>query len=248
MNEEAKGLGHRILIKISGEALNGSGDSIYDKRCLDNVCEMIKPIINKNIQIAIVIGAGNLLRGRDSEKWDIKRPDADEMGIIFTVANALMLRNRLKTYDIHAVVMTPMVIGGSTKLFNRYDAIEKLNNGEVVIFGGGIGNPFVSTDYPAVQKAIEIESDILYMAKNIDAVYDSDPKINNDAKRYKKISYQTCLEKNINVCDTAAFVLAKEFGIDMHLYDGKEKNALVRIIDGESIGTIVSANVEDIIY
>ena len=173
----------RILLKISGEALNGSGDAIYDKSCLDNICEMIKSIVTRKIQLAIVIGAGNLLRGRDAITWDIKRPDADEVGMIFTVGNALMLRNRLKMYDIHAVIMTPMVIGGSTKLFNRYEAIEKLDNGEVVIFGGGIGNPFVSTDYPAVQKAIEIDADILYMAKNIDAVYDSNPKINSEAKR-----------------------------------------------------------------
>lgn len=238
----------RIIVKISGEALNGSGEAIYDKNSLDNICEMIKSIVNRKIQLAIVIGAGNLLRGRDAITWDIKRSDADEIGMVFTVANALMIRNRLIMNDIHADIMTPMAIGGSTKLFNRYEAIEKINNGEVVIFGGGIGNPFVSTDYPAVQKAIEIDADLLYMAKNIDAVYDSNPKINNNAKRYKQISYETCLEKNINVCDTTAFILAKEYGLKIHLYDGNEKNGLLRIIDGEIMGTIVYSNIEDIVY
>lgn len=241
-------MAHRILVKISGEALNGGNTSIYNKSSLDNICETVQSIVNRNIQLAIVIGAGNLLRGRDAVSWDIKRPDADEMGMIFTIANALMLRNRLHTYGINATIMTPTAIGGSTTLFNRYEAIKKLNQGEVVIFGGGIGNPFVSTDYPAVQRAIEIDADIVYMAKNIDAVYDSDPRINKDAKCYKQINYSTCIEKSIQVCDTAAFILAKDYTVKMHLYDGNEKNGLLRIIGGEAMGTIVAANIEDIMY
>ncbi len=230
--------GRRILIKISGEALSGNA-SIYDKSIIDNICDEIKKVKEAGYQVAIVTGAGNLLRGRDAENWEIDRADADEMGMLFTVTNALMLRNKLNKLGISAKVMTPMLLGGITTIYNRKDAISMLEDNSVIIFGGGIGNPFVSTDYPAVQKAIEIEAAMLLMAKNIDGVYDSDPRFNKNAKRYQQVSYNTCISNKIKACVSAAFLLAEEFGITMYLYDGKEKNVIFNIADGKYNGTMI---------
>lgn len=238
----------RILIKISGETLCGGSQSIYDKDVINNICHEIKRIKEEGYQIAIVIGAGNLLRGRDAQKWEIDRTDADEMGMLFTVANALMLRNKLSQLGMNIKVMTPMLLGGMTEIYNRKDAIKMLEDNYIIIFGGGIGNPFVSTDYPAVQKSIEIEADILFMAKNIDGVYDSDPHLNGNAKRYQQISYETCVSNKIKVCDAAAFILAEEFGITMHLYDGKDKNAIFNIMEGKNIGTVIKKKCIDVFY
>jgi len=240
--------GKRILIKVSGEALSGESQSIYDKTVIDNICYEIKKVKEEGYQIAIVIGAGNLLRGRDAQNWEIDRPDADEMGMLFTVANALMLRNKLGKIGIKSMVMTPMLLGGISEIYNRKDAIKMLEDDYIIIFGGGIGNPFVSTDYPAVQKSIEIEADMLFMAKNIDGVYDSDPHLNKNAKRYQQLSYDTCVSKKIKACDSAAFMLAEEFGITMYLYDGKDKNAIFNIIEGKNIGTVIKKNCMDVLY
>lgn len=240
--------GRRILIKVSGEALSGDGLSIYDKTVIDNICYEIKKVKESGYQIAIVVGAGNLLRGRDAENWEIDRPDADEMGMLFTVTNALMLRNKLSKFGIATKVMTPMLLAGITTIYNRNDAIKMLEDNYVIIFGGGIGNPFVSTDYPAVQKSIEIEADMLFMAKNIDGVYDSDPRHNKNAKRYQQLSYDTCVSKKIKACDSAAFMLAEEFGVTMYLYDGKDKNAIFSIIEGKNVGTVIKKKCTDIFY
>ncbi|HKL79542.1 MAG TPA: UMP kinase [Mobilitalea sp.] len=238
----------RILIKVSGEALNGDGISIYDKATIDNFCCEIKKAKEEGYQIAIVVGAGNLLRGRDAENWGLDRPDADEMGMLFTVTNALMLRNKLSKFGITTNVMAPMLLGGITTIYNRKEAIKMLEDNTVVIFGGGIGNPFVSTDYPAVQKAIEIEADMLLMAKNIDGVYDSNPRFNENAKRYQQVSYDTCVKNKIKVCDTSAFILAEEFGVTMYLYDGKEKKVILNIIEGKNVGTIIKKDCIDVFY
>lgn len=240
--------GKRVLIKISGETLSGESQSIYDKAVIDNICYEIKKVKEEGNQIAIVIGAGNLLRGRDAQNWEIDRPDADEMGMLFTVANALMLRNKLSQIGMNTKVMTPMLLGGITEIYNRKDAIKMLEDNYIIIFGGGIGNPFVSTDYPAVQKSIEIEADMLFMAKNIDGVYDSDPHLNKNAKRYQQLSYDTCVSKKIKACDSAAFMLAEEFGITMYLYDGRDKNAIFNIIEGKNIGTVIKMNCMDVFY
>ena len=240
--------GRRLLIKVSGEALSGDGLSIYDKTIIDNICNEIKKVKDKGHQIAIVIGAGNLLRGRDAENWGIDRPDADEMGMLFTVTNALMLRNKLSKLNISTKVMTPMLLGGITTIYNRKDAIKMLEDNYVIIFGGGIGNPFVSTDYPAVQKAIEIEADMLLMAKNIDGVYDLDPRFNKKAKRYQQVSYDTCVSNKIKACDPSAFMLAEEYGVTMYLYDGKEENAIFNIEEGKNIGTVIKKNCVDVFY
>lgn len=240
--------GSRIIIKISGEALSGDGLSIYEKTIIDNICNEIKKVKEKGYQIAIVVGAGNLLRGRDAEKWGIDRPDADEIGMLFTVTNALMLRNTLSKLGISTKVMTPMQLGGITTIYNRKDAIKMLEDNNVIIFGGGIGNPFVSTDYPAVQKAIEIEADMLLMAKNIDGVYDLDPRFNKNAKRYQQVNYDTCVSNKIKVCDTSAFILAEEYGVTMYLYDGKEKNVIFNIVEGKNIGTVIKKNCSDVFY
>lgn len=240
--------GRRLLIKVSGEALSGDGLSIYDKTIIDNICNEIKKLKEEGYQVAIVAGAGNLLRGRDAENWGIDRPDADEMGMLFTVTNALMFRNKLSKLGISTKVMTPMLLGGITTIYNRKDAIKMLEDNNVIIFGGGIGNPFVSTDYPAVQKAIEIEADMLLMAKNIDGVYDLDPRFNKNVKRYQQVSYDTCVSNKIKACDSSAFLLAEEFGVTMYLYDGKEKNVILNIVEGKKIGTVIKKNCTDVFY
>lgn len=240
--------GKRILLKVSGEALCGDGSSIYDKTIINNMCCEIKSLNEEGYQIAIVVGAGNLLRGRDAEKWGIDRPDADEMGMLFTVTNALMLRNKLSKLGISAKVMTPMLLGGITTIYNRKDAITMLENNNVIIFGGGIGNPFVSTDYPAVQKAIEIEANMLLMAKNIDGVYDLDPQLNMNVKRYQQVSYETCVKNKIKVCDPSAFILAEEFGVTMYLYHGKEGNVIHNIMEGKNVRTVIKKSCKNIFY
>ena len=239
---------HFAIAKNTGEALSGDGLSIYDISITDSICNEIKKVKEDGYQIAIVVGAGNLLRGRDAENWGIDRPDADEMGMLFTVTNALMLRNKLSKLGISTKVMTPMQLGGITIIYNRIEAIKMLEDDNVIIFGGGIGNPFVSTDYPAVQRAIEIEADMLLMAKNIDGVYDLDPRSNKNTRRYQQVSYNTCVSNKIKACDSSAFMLAEEFGVTMYLYDGKERNAIFNIVEGKNVGTVIKKNCTDIFY
>ncbi len=133
-------------------------------------------------------------------------------------------------------------------MFSNRFKTQIFDDNYIIIFGGGIGNPFVSTDYPAVQKSIEIEADMLFMAKNIDGVYDSDPHLNGNAKRYQQLSYETCVSNKIKVCDAAAFILAEEFGVTMHLYNGKDKNAIFNIIEGKNIGTVIKKKCNDVFY
>lgn len=238
----------RILIKISGEALSGNVRSIYDKSSIDNLCKEIMNVKDAGYQVAIVVGAGNLLRGRDAIEWGIDRPDADEMGMLFTVTNALMLRNKLSNLGTSTKVMTPMLLGGITSIYNRKEAIQLLKDNNIVIFGGGIGKPFVSTDYPAVQLSIEIGADMLLMAKNIDGVYDQDPRFHQNAKRYQQLSYETCVSNKLKVCDQSAFILAEEFGLTMYLYDGKERDVILDIVNGMKIGTVIKKDCTDEYY
>lgn len=238
----------RFIMKISGEALKGDGASLYDTSIIDGICVEIEKVVSAGFQLALVVGAGNLLRGRDAESWGLNRVDADEMGMLFTVANSLMLRNKLNQYGVNATVMTPMLLGGISEVYNRKVAMKYLDEGRVVIFGGGIGNPFVSTDYLAVQRAIEIEADMLLMSKNIDGVYEADPRKDLNAKRYQQLSYKTCIMKKIKACDTSAFLLAEEFGLPMYLYKGKDNREVFDIINGRAIGTVIKQECKDVFY
>lgn len=234
----------RVVIKVSGEFLRGDSKDLYNVNLVREFCDNIARFKKEN-QIALVVGAGNLMRGRDYIRWGMKRVEADEMGMLFTVANALFLRNILNLMGVETIVMSPIQIVGITEQYNRSNAIRLLEEGKIVIFGGGIGNPFVSTDYLAVQRSIELEADQLFMSKNVDAVYESNPSRSIYVKKYKNVSYSECIRKNIAVCDQSAFILAQEYNLKMQIYSA---NDICKIVKGENIGTSISNEEDNVFY
>ncbi len=234
---------HRVVVKLSGEALAGEAGSGADPASLARVADEVLAVRELGIQIAVVVGGGNFFRGRMAAGWGISRAEADNIGILGTVMNALMLRGALTARtEIDIRVMTAIPIQTVAEPFIRLRAIRHLERGSIVLLAGGIGQPYVTTDYPAVQRALELEADALLVAKRgVDGVYDSDPRRNPGARRYERLSYDEALAAGVQVMDTSAFVLANEQGLTMHVFDAAAAGAMRQICDGADIGTTISA-------
>ncbi len=233
---------HRVVVKLSGEALAGEARSGADPASLARVADEFLAVRELGVQIAVVIGGGNFFRGRMAAGWGISRAEADNIGILGTVMNGLMLRGALTARtDIDVRVMTAIPIQTVAEPFIRLRAIRHLERGSIVLLAGGIGQPYVTTDYPAVQRALELEADALLVAKRgVDGVYDSDPNVNQSARRYEHLTYDEALAVGVRVMDTSAFVLANEQALTMHVFDVAATGAMRQICEGADLGTRIS--------
>ena len=228
----------RVLLKLSGEALAGDKKTGFDEATCMGVAKQVKELVDDGIQVAIVTGGGNFWRGRTSETID--RVKADQIGMLATVMNCIYVSDIFRYAGMKTEVFTPFVCGAFTTLFSKDAAVEALNEGKVIFFAGGTGHPYFSTDTGAVLKAIEIEADGIYLAKAIDGVYDSDPKVNADAKRYDEVSIQEVIDKKLAVVDLTASVMCMENKVPMYVFSLNEENSIVNAINGTFNGTKVT--------
>jgi uridylate kinase len=233
----------RVVLKLSGEALAGPESSGVDPASLAHVAREILSVHGLGVQIAVVVGGGNYFRGRMAEGWGISRAEADNIGMLGTVMNALMLRGVLTASGGGDVrVMTAVPMESVAEPFIRLRAVRHLDRGLIVLLGGGIGQPYLTTDYPAVQRALELGADALLVAKHgVDGVYDSDPRVNPAATRYTRLTYDEALAARVRVMDTSAFVLASELALTMHIFDVAAVGVMRRICEGADSGTRISA-------
>lgn len=227
----------RILLKISGEALSGAAGHGFDPESLKSVAEQILEVAKLGVEVGIVVGGGNIWRGRQGMNMD--RVTADQMGMLATVINALAVSEALIGAGADARVLTSIEISGVGEKFNHKVADRYLKEGKIVVFGGGTGNPFFSTDTGAALKAAEIGADALLLAKNIDGIYDSDPKINPNAKKFDELTYDEYVARGLRAMDTSAVVMCKENGLKVHAFGLSDKNSIVKAVAGDKEGTII---------
>lgn len=230
----------RVLLKLSGEALAGDKKTGFDEETVVGVAKQIKVLTEQGYEIGIIIGGGNFWRGRTSEKID--RTKADSIGMLATVMNCLYVSEIFRTEGMKTEILTPFTCGTFTELFSKDKAVEALTQGKVVFFAGGIGHPYFSTDMGTVLYAIEIEADIILSAKSIDGVYDSDPAVNPDAKKFDEISIKDVVDKKLGVIDLAASVLCMENKMPMLMFGLNEKDSIINTVNGKFTGTKITVD------
>ena len=228
----------RVLLKLSGEALAGDKKYGFDEATVTVVANQVKQLVDQGIEVGIVIGGGNFWRGRTSETID--RTKADQIGMLATVMNCIYVSEIFRSVGMKTNVLTPFECGSFTKLFSKDRANKYFEKGMVVFFAGGTGHPYFSTDTATVLRAIEIEADVILLAKAIDGVYDSDPKTNPDAKRYDEVSIQEVIDKQLAVVDLTASILSMENKMPMYVFGLNEENSIVKAISGDFNGTKVT--------
>ena len=227
----------RILLKISGEVLAGKEGKGLDFDTVTTVCKVIRECTEMGAQIGIVVGGGNFWRGRSSGEMD--RPRADQMGMLATTINSLALQDTLEQLGVKAQVLTGLVMPQVAEIFTKRKAVEYLENGNVVIFGCGTGNPFFSTDTAAALRAAEIDAEIIFKATNVDGVYDKDPNKFDDAVKYDELTHSEVLSKGLKVMDSTAASLCRDNGISILVFNLDDPQNIVRALEGENIGTVV---------
>lgn len=228
----------RVLLKLSGEALAGDRKTGFDEATCMGVARQVKQLTEDGIQVAVVTGGGNFWRGRTSETID--RVKADQIGMLATVMNCIYVSEIFRYAGMKTAVFTPFVCGAFTALFSKDAAVEALEEGKVVFFAGGTGHPYFSTDTGAVLRAAEIEADAMLLAKAIDGVYDSDPKVNPDARKYEEISIQEVIDQKLAVVDLAASIMCMENRMPMLVFGLNEENSIVETMTGTFTGTRVT--------
>ena len=231
---------NRVLLKLSGEALAGDKKTGFDEDTCVAVAKQVKTIVDKGVQVAIVIGGGNFWRGRTSNKID--RTKADGIGMMATIMNCMYVSEIFRTEGMDTNVYTPFACGTWTKLFSKDEAVADLNAGKVVFFAGGTGHPYFSTDTGIVLRAIELDADAILLAKAIDGIYDSDPKINPQAKKYDKISIQEVVDKQLGVIDMTASVMCMENKMPLMVFGLNEDNSILNAMTGKFNGTVVTVD------
>ncbi len=231
----------RVLLKLSGEALAGDGEAPFDNNIISEIVSQIKFIIKKGGQVSLVIGGGNFWRGRSANP-EMDRCKADQIGMLATVMNAVYVADFLKQKGLSSVVMTPFTIGTMTELFSKDLALKYLSENKIIIFAGGIGHPFFSTDTVTALRASELQADAILYAKSIDGVYNDDPAKNPDAVKYDTIRCKEIIEKNLKVIDIAAANLCFEQSIPVVIFGLLEDNCIVKAAMGEKIGTLVTVD------
>lgn len=227
----------RVLIKLSGEALAGEDKFGVNPEMTAKTAAQVKEIHDKGVQIAIVVGGGNFFRGRTGKNID--RATADYMGMLATVMNALALQDSLLSIGCDAKVMTAIEIRDMAEGYSRRKALDYLDDNKVVIFGGGTGSPFFSTDTTAALRAAEMNAEVILLAKSIDAVYSEDPNVNPDAERYEELTYMDIVEKELRVMDLTAATLCKDNDIQLYVFAMAEEGNLMKVINGENVGTLI---------
>ena len=228
----------RILLKLSGEALAGPNKTGFDEATCIGVAKQVKQLVDAGIEVGIVTGGGNFWRGRTSENID--RTKADQIGMLATVMNCIYVSEIFRSQGIKTNILTPFECGSMTKLFSKDRANKYFEKGMVVFFAGGTGHPYFSTDTGIVLRAIELDADAILLAKAIDGVYDSDPKLNPDAKKYDKISITDVVDKHLGVIDMTASVMCMENKMPLMVFGLNEKDSIVNALSGKFNGTIVT--------
>lgn len=231
----------RVLLKLSGEALMGELDYGIEPSVIQRIAGEIAAARKTGVEIAIVVGGGNIFRGAGLARAGMDRVTGDHMGMLATVMNALAIQDALEALDVYARVMSALEINAVCEDYIRRRAIRHLEKGRVVIMAAGTGNPFFTTDTAASLRAIEIGADVLLKATMVDGVYDSDPATNDDAKRYESVSYDTVIEDKLRVMDATAIVMCRDNNLPLRIFDLTRANALVQAMTGDDIGTVVTA-------
>ena len=227
----------RVIIKLSGEALAGEKGFFLDESVIDYFVKQIKKVDNDGIEVGIIIGGGNFWRGRQGSNMD--RTTADHMGMLATVINSLAMQDALEKHGVACRVQTALTITRVAEPYILRKAMRHLEKGRVVIFACGTGNPYFSTDTGAALRAAEIGAEALLLAKNVDGIYDSDPKKNPDAKKFDEIAYIDVIKKGLNAMDTTAISLCMENKIPVIAFALSEEDSIVKAVNGEKIGTII---------
>lgn len=228
----------RVLLKLSGEALAGEKRTGFDEPTVTKVAMQVKTLVEQGMEIGIVIGGGNFWRGRSSENID--RTKADQIGMLATVMNCIYVSEIFRSVGMKTAVLTPFECGSFTKLFSKDRANKYFSRGMVVFFAGGTGHPYFSTDTGVVLRAIEVEAEVILLAKSIDGVYDKDPKTSQDAKKYDSITIDEVIEKNLQVVDMTASILARDNKMPMWVFGLNEENSIVNTVNGKFTGTRVT--------
>ena len=228
----------RILLKLSGEALAGEKKQGFDEPTVRKVALQVKQLSDAGTQVGIVIGGGNFWRGRTSENID--RTKADQIGMLATVMNCIYVSEIFRSTGMQTEILTPFACGSFTKLFSKDRAVRYFAEGKVVFFAGGTGHPYFSTDTGVVLRAVEVEADVILLAKAVDGVYDDDPRTNPAAKKYEEVTIQEVIEKNLQVVDMTASILARDNHMPMWVFGLNEENSIVNAVSGPFRGTKVT--------
>ncbi len=228
----------RVLLKLSGEALAGEKKTGFDEETVLKVARQIRTVTEEGIQVGVVIGGGNFWRGRTSET--INRSKADQIGMLATVMNCIYVSDLCRYAGLQTEVYTPFVCGAFTKLYSKDCVEEDFARGKVIFFAGGTGHPYFSTDTATVLRAVEIEADAILLAKAIDGIYDSDPKVNPEAKRYDKVSIQEVIDRKLAAVDLTASIMCLEQKMPMLVFALEEENSIVNTVHGKFNGTEVT--------
>jgi uridylate kinase len=228
----------RILLKLSGEALAGDKKTGFDEETVRGVANQVKQLVDDGIQVGIVIGGGNFWRGRSSENID--RTKADQIGMLATVMNCIYVSEIFRSVGMMTSILTPFECGSFTKLFSKDRANKYFAKNMVVFFAGGTGHPYFSTDTGVVLRAVEVDADVILLAKAVDGVYDSDPKTNPDARKYDEVTIQEVIDQNLQVVDMTASILARDNKMPMWVFGLNEENSIVNAAKGHFNGTKVT--------
>ena len=230
----------RVMLKVSGEALAGAQHRGLDFDVINDVCKAIKECVDMGVQVGLMVGAGNFWRGVKDGADKMQRSHADAMGMLGTVMNSIAVADALEKHGVDARVLSAVEMHKFCEYFTRDTADRYLNEGKVVIFAAGTGNPYFSTDTGVVLRGVEIEADAILMAKNVDAIYSADPKKDPNAIRYTNLTYNEVLEKGLKATDVTAMALAMDNNMPMVCFGLSEENSIVRVVRGEAIGTTVT--------
>lgn len=229
----------RVLLKLSGEAIaNKANGEIFDAALIDEIASVIKKLTDDGVQVAVVIGAGNIWRGAYGK--GLNRARADQMGMLGTMINSMRMEDALEKAGCSPTLMSSIPMQGFARPYDFREARTALDDGCVVILGGGLGTPFITTDTAAVVRGGEIGADVILMAKNIDGIYTADPRKQADAARYRSVSYDECLEKNLRATDPSASAIGKDQGVDMYVFGLDAPENILRAVYGDEIGTLVT--------
>ena len=235
----------RIMLKVSGEALAGPAHRGLDFDVINNVCKAIKECVDLGVQVGLMVGAGNFWRGVKDGADKMQRSHADSMGMLGTVMNAIAVADALEKQGVDARVLCAVEMNKFCEYFTRDKAERYLNEGKVVVFAGGTGNPYFSTDTGVVLRGVEIEADAILMAKNVDAIYSADPKQDPNAIRYTRLTYDEVLAKHLKATDSTAMTLAMDNNMTLVCFGLAEENSILRVVSGEEIGTTVKNSFEE---
>ncbi|AXE18858.1 UMP kinase [Runella rosea] len=231
----------RILLKLSGEALSGADKKqVIDFDILQQFAKEVKTIVDAGVQVAVVIGGGNIFRGASVEKSGIDRVQGDHMGMLATVINSMAIQSSLEKFGMVTRLLSAIKMEQVAEPMIRRRAVRHLEKGRIVIFGAGTGNPYFTTDSAGALRAIEINADAVLKGTRVDGIYTADPEKDPNATRYEKISYDEALSKNLKIMDLTAFALCKENNLPIIVFDMNKPGNLLRLINGESVGTLVT--------